>query len=182
MSTRALARIAVVAFIIGAPAVLRAQAPDSVTAALATSDSAIAARVAQMPKRNRALGEMLERFLAAPIGNIGMVRAIMDSASARPDVTVNLSASVVPWMTGSDQPQQVKSLLLGGYLAGDMLAQLRTKRDQDMPAEGAAGALQVYARLRRTGSIAEIPTLEEWIALQAAGTLRPHIDSLARKR
>ena len=183
---RALLLLALVAVAAGLPAALRAQAPaaDSAAAAarLATSDSAIAARVALLPRRNRALGEMLERFLARPIANGGMVRAIMDSTNARPDVTVTLGPRVVPWLTGSDLPQAAKSLLLGGYLAGNVLAQLQAKRDQDMPMAGIEGTLHVYARLRRMSSIPEVPRLEEWSALQAAGSLAAHVDSLARSR
>jgi hypothetical protein len=124
---------------------------------------------------------MIERFFDNPLnGELG--QGIVDSAFASSDVSMTLSASLVPFMCYPDSAVAIKALdqlLFQAYVAGNMQAQLKSGSNADRPEDGIRGVLRAYRAVRAKVTYYFVPEVDRWAARDST-TLRGLADSLAR--
>lgn len=104
--------------------------------------------------------DLCDQFVRAPeaVDPAPIVRFMNES----PEVLVVLGPHLDGVATGDAVPKWASSMLLSGYIAGNVRAQLVAGRKQDDPTAGFRGVLSVYQ------------------VLQAKGLSMPEIDELAR--
>ena len=158
----------------------------STTLVLASALTAGGLRGQQSPttpaERNRQLLGLIEHFFARPLAHADLRKAFYDSANARADISIDITALLTPWYCYADDSKEVKALddlLTAGYLAGNMEAQLRSGFSRDRPAAGMAGALRVYDALQAKVRNYLVPELDRWRARRDTGGLIALADSLS---
>jgi len=136
------------------------------------------------PARNRPLIAMADTFLQQPFRE-GARTSLLDSAFQRQDVTVNITASVTPFICYGDTATAVRAfdaLLLSAYVVGNMREQLRIGRDRDQPEAGLRGVLQVYAVIRSRIANYHVPEVDAWSEALATRPFAAYADSVAHNR
>jgi hypothetical protein len=134
----------------------------------------------QARAKNRALLELIRRFLAAPLDD-RLRTEVDDSAGHRKDILVELSNQVNPWTCYGDTARQILTLdsaLTTAFVASNMEEQLEQGRRGDRPGAGLAGVLRVYAAIRDSVPTYFVPEVDQWLRAQEAGRLAPLGDSL----
>jgi len=132
------------------------------------------------PVRNRPLMALIDSFLQHPF-NEDLRVGLFDSANARPDVTVNITGSVTPFLCYADTASIVRALdalLLTAFVAGDMREQLRMGRDTDQPEAGIRAVLNVYQIIQSRVPNYRVPEVDQWREAQASSRLSAVADSL----
>ncbi len=148
---------------------------------VAVGTSVSAAAQAAEPNSD-SLVTLIDRFLRNPIAHSGLRSALVDSAEARSDVSITISAAIAPWLChvqrGDDVDRAFKSLLLAAFVAGNMRAQLVSGVKEDQPQAGVTATLRVYEVIRSEAGTISDSTLDQWLVLEEAGALKAHIDSV----
>ncbi len=145
----------------------------------ATAARPVAAQ-ADPPARNRPLVAMIDRFFSRPF-NEDLRVGLLDSANARADVMINITASVTPFLCYSDTAALIRgldALLLTAYVSGNMREQLVRGRSADQPEAGLRGVLTVYGVIRSRVVDYRVPEVDAWSQASAAGQLTALADSL----
>jgi len=151
------------------------------TVLLLSSVGPLAAQAAP-PARNRPLIALIDTFLLRPF-NDDLRVGLLDSANVRPDVMVDVTASVTPFICYGDTATAIRALdglLMTAYVAGNMREQLRTGRNGDASEFGLRAELAVYDVIRSRVANYFVPELNEWKTVLAAGRLPAYADSLRR--
>ena len=137
---------------------------------------------AQPPERNRALIGIIDEFLRQPFQEAART-VILDSAEARPDVTITLSTAVMPAFCYKDEAESVRAfdaLLLSAFVGGNMRAQLVAGEKGDNVEAGLRATLAIYKVIRARVPEYHVPEVNEWQAAESAGQLAVVADSLFR--
>lgn len=150
-------------------------------AALALVSNGAGAQL-QAPERNRALIGIIDAFLRQPFQEDART-AILDSAEARPDVTITLSVAVMPAYCYKDEAESVRAfdaLLVSAFVGGNMRAQLVAGRDEENVEAGLRATLTIYSAIRARVPEYHVPEVNQWQAAESAGRLAVVADSLFR--
>lgn len=126
------------------------------------------------PQVLRDVIELCDAFLAAPedVDPAPILQFMAES----PEIHVVTGPHLDGVATGKDVPEWASSMLLAGYIAGNMRAQLIAGKKQDNPVAGFRGVLAVYRALQPKGL--QLPDIEELAAADERGSL----DSWAQAR
>ena len=84
---------------------------------------------------------------------------IVAFAEASSEVTVEISAEMLPWQPGTIDPS-IQNTFVGAFIAGNVEYQLQNNVNQNRPLEGAALVIEVYRMLRADGAVNIIADLE----------------------
>jgi len=129
---------------------------------------------------NRELLGMMRRFLEAPTD--GRLRAaVFDSATARRDMTVELSSAITPWICYNDSSRVVRrmdSVLTTAFIVGSAIPQLEEGRKGDRPRAGLRAVLRVYPLVQAASPGYLVPEIDRWREWDETGRLDVLADSL----
>jgi len=124
----------------------------------------------------------IDRLLQNPSVTSSVWMALLDSAEARSDVSLTLSANLLPWHCHLDnaapERRTFASVMLGAFVAGNMREQLRSGKKMDSPVQGLKAVLSVYGMLRNRSPEFTDRTLDEWSVLEKNKRLSSLVDSL----
>lgn len=112
-----------------------------------------------------------ENFQARP--SLRWVQSMAWYAAYSPDVTVVVSERNFPLLDEPEADRDSVRLLLGGFLAGNLQAQLASGRAEDRSYEGVLSMLRVYRLLPDFNS----PGLNELALMEVRGQLRDYLTS-----
>jgi hypothetical protein len=104
---------------------------------------------------------------------------IANYAEASTNVSVTINTGYLPWLSQKPEIKNGKVLLVG-FVAGNVKAQLEQRIKQDQPAEGLLLMCKVYTTLRKKNQIELIPQIEEWRKLDRDG-IKNIIPKIKRK-
>lgn len=153
--------------------------------ALALIAPGLLGQSSQHSHANDSLVTSIDRFLADPMAQARLGRALMDTANARADVAMSISFGIVPWLchiqNAPDERRALLSLLLGAYVVGNMRAQLVSGVAHDAPGAGAQAVVRVYQEVRQHRPTFTEATVTQWVQMDSMHTLAAHADSLAAR-
>lgn len=133
------------------------------------------------PDRNRDLLALMRRFLDHPADR-RVWQAVFDSASARRDMTVELSSTITPWICYQDSSRSVRtmdSVLTIAFIVGSAMPQLEDGRKRDRPRAGLRAVLRVYPLVQEASPGYLVPEVDRWRQWARAEPLDRLADSLA---
>lgn len=93
--------------------------------------------------------------------------AILVFAEESSDVSVNLNVEYLPWLT-QDKEVANSEVLIGAFVGGNMLPQLKKGIKKDHTKAGLLAMLRAYATLRKQNAIEAIESLDKWGAMSDA--------------
>ena len=137
-----------------------------------------AGAVAATPTRGEALAAIatLETNLLSDDG-LKAAGTIAQFAQESEEVFFMLGPDTAPWITEERPPDEgedaVRSMLLAVYFAGNAKAQLRAGKAEDDPYSGWIAVLRAYRQFQTKRPLS-IPSLEEFSAMEAEGTLQAY--------
>ena len=91
-------------------------------------------------------------------------------------VLVTIDGRLMPWM--SNKSYKNGEILLIGFIAGNVEAQLKTGTVGDKGYEGVEFMLELYEKHKAQGFFQPLKTLDDWTVMKNKGTLRAHLESL----
>jgi len=97
-----------------------------------------------------------------------------------PDVMVVIEQE----LTGDDKAtmtEEESALLLVGFIAGNIKAQILRGRKENDPVGGVRGMLAVYAALQASSPSLSSPKLDDFAKHEAAGTLEEHVEKISSR-
>lgn len=142
--------------------------------------------VAATPSKHETLVAIavLEKKLSGPEA-ADAAKTIVTYAQVSDDVIVDIGPDQIPWVGekwGLDKEQELscQSMLLAGFVAGNIRSQIKNDRTEDDTYSGWVFAIDVYNRLRAKGSFRS-PALESLSKMELEGTLLQHAKEIQGK-
>jgi hypothetical protein len=129
---------------------------------------------------NHDLLALMRRFLDSPTDR-HLRAAVLDSAEARRDMTVELSSTITPWICYDDSSRAVRamdSVLTVAFITGNAIPQLESGRKGDRPRAGVRAVLRVYPAVQAASPGYLVPEVDRWREREAAGQIDALADSL----
>ena len=105
---------------------------------------------------------------------------IIRYAQESPDVHIDVSTRVMPWMANTKGYDDAVPVLLTAYVAGDVQAQLDRRKPKDDPMAGTEQVIATYQQMQRTEPRLRIMEVEKLIDLKKQGKLAKHLENSAR--
>lgn len=122
--------------------------------------------------------EAIRDFKADPLAAIdrGAAATIIDFTEASPAVAVSIGPKSVPWLQ-KKQVDRRPSVLLAGYIAGNIESQLNRRIKDDDPYAGVLQAIATYRQLQQNDPDYRVDELEALIQLESEGRLKEHLEA-----
>ena len=120
-------------------------------------------------------------FDKSPLNEDGKQAAsiILRFASESEEVTIALSAAILPWIKNKDKnTSQFNTILLSAYIAGNVKSQLLKKTASDDPFGGYVQVLKTYDQIQQAHPDFKIEEIEEFEKHQQNGTLKDYVSKL----
>lgn len=121
-------------------------------------------------------------FRRTPTNQQGnMVRPIiLRYAQESPDVRIEVSPRVMPWIGSAKGYDDAMPVLLTAYVAGSVQAQLDNRKSKDDPVAGTEQVIATYRQMQRTEPSLRIMAVEKLIDLKKQGKLAKHLETRTR--
>jgi len=123
-------------------------------------------------------------FMADPVKNSKPNCGIMFAfASESPDVSVLISEKTgIVWINEkSAGKEDLRALLLCGYITGSVESQLKSRKKENDAIAGIKASLKVYAFIRKINPTFKIASVEKLITAEKNGKLQELLDAIEEK-
>lgn len=122
--------------------------------------------------------KIISEFRKDPHGAMekGRGALILAFAEQSKEVQISINGNVLSWSKDDIDPA-IGSVLLTAYIAGEIQAQLSAHLAKDDPMAGALQVIDTYQQMKKADSKLRVPSVEQWITLQAQGKLRAALET-----
>jgi hypothetical protein len=138
------------------------------------------------PSKKEALAAIVA-VEADPFSDTGRdaAKVVVEFADESGEVAIALNSQVVPWAfekaPRSDAREDVETVLVAVYIAGNVKAQIAAGRAKDDPYAGWLAVIRLYPKLQKERKIA-FPSIERLAALEDQGKLKEHASNAAKAK
>ena len=107
----------------------------------------------------------------------GYAGVLVQFTEKSPDVMVKISPKTLPIFEDKNLSVQVRAILIGAFMAGNVDSQLLRGRKQSDSYAGDLQLIETYRLMQKKKPHLVIPGIEKLIDLESAGKLKAYLDS-----